>query len=126
MLKSLILALALLAQTAPTIKWMEARKEFLVQYPAGAAWACVVFRMVEATETDNENWPDGHYAPRSCGEVSPTSTYFLEAWSPYIKDPKTGKDYNVEWDVYTIIQYPEKGRTDAFTEVETNKVRVKR
>jgi hypothetical protein len=127
MFKSLILGLVLFAQTiAPATMSVSSAGTFIVKFQAGVEWACTVFRMTEPTESNLEIWPDGHYAPRTCGPVDPKSTFFTESWSPYIYDPQTGKDYNVEWDVYTILQYPEKGRTDAFTEVETNRLRIKK
>jgi hypothetical protein len=122
MLKTLALASLLVAQTATATITKTSADRFVIKYPAGAEWSCVVFRMTQPTETNTEIWPDGHYAPRSCGPVDPKSTFFVEEWSPYIQDPQTGKDYNVDWEVFAILQYPEKGRTDAFTEIETNRV----
>ncbi len=120
------LFLGILAALSAAITTPDKGKTFVVVHEAGAAWGCVVFRMVEPTENNSETWPDGHYAPRHCFDINPTSQRFVVEWNPYIYDPKTGKDYGVEWDVYAELQYPEANRTDAFTEVETNRVRVTR
>lgn len=123
MIKALIAGI-LLAITTPTITTQDAGATFNISYDRGAIWSCVVYRMVEATESDKSNWPDGHYAPRSCGELDQHSTTFVEEWNLHIYDPKTGKPYNIEWDVYAEIQYPVNGKTDEFTTIETNRVRV--
>lgn len=125
-MKSLILALALLFQTAttPTISTTDKGATFKVTYPRGAIWTCVVFRMTEPTEADQVLWPGGYYAPRSCGPLDSHSTTFTEEWNPYIRDPQTNKDYDADWDVYAEIQYPNKD--GGFREVETNRVRVHR
>lgn len=125
-LLTILVALALSA----TITTSDKGATFDVKFDRGAVWTCVVYRQVEPTvdptESDKANWPDGHYVPRSCGDLGIHSTSFVEKWNPYIKDPKTGLDYNVEWDVWAEIQYPIKGRTDDFTTIETNRVRVRR
>ena len=114
---------ALLVTAAPSILASKDGTAFKVTYEKGAVWTCVVFRMVEATETNRELWPDGHYAPRSCGPLNPTSTTYVEEWSPYIRDPRTGQLYNVDWDVYAIVQYP--SQDGSYPAVESNRVRVR-
>ena len=99
---------------------------FQINFTHGAVWACTIFRMVEPTEKNSEVWPDGHYAPRSCGPVSKTANYFIEPWNPYIRDPQTGKDYDVEWEVYAFVQHPIGNNNDDFTYTETPRIRYRR
>lgn len=121
MLLSLLLTL-FAAVSTPTISTPDKGDTFKVTFDRGAVWSCVVFRMVKPTEKDKTLWPDGHYAPRSCGPVDVHDTTFTEPWNPYIHDPQTGKPYNVEWDVYVEVQYP--GPNNTFPAVESNRVRV--
>ena len=99
--------------------------KFVVNFSHGAVWTCTVFRMTVPTEEKSELWPDGHYAPRSCGPLSPTQTSFVEEFNPYIFNPQTGEPYNVDWDVYAFIQYPAPSG-DGYVDVETNRVRYHR
>lgn len=125
MLAAMLVAVGLTVQAAsPTIK--EGRPGFFtITFDKGAVWACTVFRMVEPTEKDLEQWPDGHYAPRSCGDLSKDMTSYVEEFSPYIFDPRTGQPYNVDWDVYAEIGYPVPD-SNTVSYVETNRVRTHR
>ena len=95
-----------LAQTGP--------EEFTATFDAGAVVSCIVFRMTVPTEEPNENFPDGHYAPRKCWILDPTDTTMTEDWT-YIPP------YDVDWEVYASIQYPQGGD---YTFVESNRVAV--
>jgi hypothetical protein len=114
-----------LSGAAPTIATNDNGETYTVTFDKGAIFTCTIFRMVEATETNLDQWPDGHYAPRVCGMIDdPNMTSYVEQFSPYIFNPQTGQSYNAEWDVYAELQYPT-GR-NSFTTVETNRVRVRK
>lgn len=108
----------------PSISTPDNGETFKVSFDQGAIFACTIFRMVEKTEEPSDTWPDGHYAPRSCGMLDPRMSGYEEAWSPYIRDPQTGKEYGVDWEVFAEIQYPT--RDGDFVSVETNRIRVHR
>jgi hypothetical protein len=114
-----------LSGAAPTIVTKDNGDTYTVTFDRGAIFSCVVFRMTEPTEPDRVQWPDGHYAPRTCLMLDDSDvTSYVEEFSPYIFNPQTGQPYNAEWDVYAELQYPT-GR-NSFTTVETNRVRVRK
>ena len=118
--------LVTLLGAAPTIETPDKGNTYIVRFDIGAIFSCVVFRMVKATEPKSDTWPDGHYAPRSCGMLDPTSTNYVDRWSPYIWDQIKNGPYDVDWDVYAEGQYPVNGSNSEFTTVETNRVRIHR
>jgi hypothetical protein len=121
-----LLSIMALLLSTPTISQV-GDTSFKTEFDRGAVWACTVFRQVEPivnpTESDLKNWPDGHYAPRSCGDLDPHWTAFTAEWSPYIFNPQTGKDYDTDWEIYTEIGYPS-GNNVVY--VESNRIKFHR
>jgi hypothetical protein len=107
------------AHEAPTISLRG--DNFVVRYAPGVVHACTVFRMTEPSYEPgtDPNFPDGHYSPRSCSLISKQSTSYVDHFSEFIYDPKTGKPYDVDWDVYAELWYDGDEKPH-----ETNRVRV--
>lgn len=94
---------------------------FAIAFEPGVVHACTVFKMVEVTEDDRQLWPDGRYAPRSCSLILPTSSGYTDNWSEFIYNVKTGKPYDVDWEVYAEIWY-----AASETPLETNRLLIHR
>ena len=101
MIRSLLLALFVLAQQPATISYTDAK--LLVQFPRGAAGACTIYWQHQLSEPD-ANFPDGHYAPKHCWwDFDPTTISYEDDWQWISADG--GK-----WDVWAEIDY-ENGTT---------------
>jgi hypothetical protein len=125
----LILATLLAFQTVstPTIRINDIGDAFLVQYAAGAEWACTVYRSVDAIQEPSANFPDGHYAPRHCWALEPTSTSYTDNWDrirSYVDADKDGSDDAIEWEIFAMVGYPVPGGDYQY--VESNRVRGRR
>jgi hypothetical protein len=128
-MKILTLALFVAFQTvsAPTIRINDIGDTFLVQYEAGAEWACTVYRSVDAIQEPSANFPDGHYAPRHCWALEPTSTSYQDNWArieSYIDADGDGKYDAIDWTIKASIGYPSTDGT--LTYIDTNSVRGRR
>lgn len=117
---TLVTLLVTLAINPPWISTSDKGVTFEAKFEP-STHGCIVFRMVKATEEPSATWPDGHYAPMSCFNVfpgeKPVTTYTI-GWSPYIPP------YDVDWDIYALIAYQDRG--GSWSMVESNRIRVRR
>lgn len=105
---------------APTITTTrDPNAPFLVEFNAGAQWACTIYRTAEPQswiEPDNPNFPDGHYTPRHCWALDETMTSYPDDWA-YID--AIGQD----WDVRAEVGYPVAGQDLQY--ISTAPIRVR-
>jgi hypothetical protein len=103
--------------SAPTITLKDV-EQITVTYDEGAVWACTNFYEARVTEKIGDpNFPDGHYKPMHCYELSPKSTGYNDDWEYILK-------YDDDWTVWSDITYLDvKGNPHA---VSTQKVKVHR
>lgn len=98
---------------------------FDVTFEKGAVGACTIFQdqtpIPDSEPSLKEVFPDGHYAPRHCYLVEPTSTGYGDDWDFIVPD----QGDHTTWKVWVEVQYMN-GGPEVLVTVKSPTLTVKR